>query len=56
MTFSQFISILRARWKLSLILFLVVVVGAIGLSLAWPKKYTAVASVVVDVKPDPIGG
>jgi polysaccharide biosynthesis transport protein len=54
MTFAQFLLILRARkwWALGIFGFIVttVVVG----SLLWPKKYTGEASVVVDVKPDPI--
>ena len=56
MTFSQFLSILRARWKLSAAVFLTTVLTAVVLSLVLPKKYTATASVVVDVKPDPISG
>lgn len=56
MTFSQFLSILRARWKLSLLVFATTVVTAVVLSLVLPKKYTAEASVVVDVKPDPVSG
>ena len=56
MTFSQFVAILRARWKLSAAVFFVTVAVAVTLSLVLPKKYLAVASVVVDVKPDPITG
>ncbi len=56
MTFSQFISILRARWKLSLLVFATTVATAVVLSLVLPKKYSAEASVVVDVKPDPVSG
>jgi chain length determinant protein EpsF len=57
MTFSQFISILKARW-ISALLVLVVTVGtAIGVSLILPKQYTATTAVIVDVKsPDPIMG
>lgn len=54
MTFGQFLSILRARWKVALLTFAVIVVATIGASVVWPKKYTAVASVVVDAKPDPV--
>lgn len=56
MTFTQFLSILRARWKLSAIVFALTVLTAVVLSLVLPKKYTATASVVVDIKPDPITG
>lgn len=53
MTFSQFLSILRARWRLIAYVFGGVLALAIVLSLVLPKQYTAVASVVVDSKPDP---
>jgi chain length determinant protein EpsF len=56
MTFTQFLSILRARWKLSALVFGLTVFAAVALSLVLPKKYTATASVVVDIKPDPITG
>jgi polysaccharide biosynthesis transport protein len=56
MTFTQFLSILRARWKLSALVFGLTVATAVLLSLVLPKKYTATASVVVDIKPDPITG
>lgn len=54
MTFSQFLSILRARKWLFLAVLLAVLVPAVVVSLLLPKKYTASASVVVDVKPDPL--
>lgn len=54
MTFFQFISILRARWKLCLGVFLGTIALAIVVSLVLPKRYKAEGSVVVDVKPDPI--
>jgi len=54
MTFKQFLSILAARKKLFLAVLISVVLPAIVLSLTLPKRYTAVASVVVDVKPDPL--
>lgn len=57
MTISQFIHIFRARWKLGLTLLVSVVVAAILFSVLWPKKYTATAEVVIDVRsPDPIQG
>ncbi|WP_022980362.1 Wzz/FepE/Etk N-terminal domain-containing protein, partial [Ideonella sp. B508-1] len=56
MSFSQFISILRARWRLSLLVLTVTVLATVVVSLYLPKRYTATASVVVEVKPDPISG
>ncbi|MET0520071.1 MAG: chain length determinant protein EpsF [Burkholderiaceae bacterium] len=56
MTFTQFFSILRARWKLSVLVFVLTVAAALAISLVLPKKFTAAASIVVDVKPDPISG
>lgn len=56
MTFSQFFSILRARWKLSALVLVAVVALSLAMSLLMSKKYTATASVVVDIKPDPISG
>ena len=56
MTFGQFLSILRARWWVALLVFLVVVGTTVGVSLLLPKNYTGTASVVIDVKPDPVIG
>lgn len=57
MTFSQFLAIMLARWRLALGIFVGVVALAITVSLLLPKRYTATASVVVDVKSmDPIAG
>ena len=54
MTFGQFLSILRARKWAALLVFLLVVVTTVVVSLLLPKQYTAAASIVVDVKPDPV--
>jgi succinoglycan biosynthesis transport protein ExoP len=54
MTFGQFLSILRARWLVALAVFLLVVLGTLAVSLLLPKQYKAIASVVVDYKPDPV--
>lgn len=55
MNFVQFLAILRARYKLALAAFLVVVVIALTVSLLVPKSYVASASVVVDsTRPDPL--
>lgn len=56
MTFTQFFAIMRARWHLSVLAFALTVAAAVAISLILPKKYTATASIVVDVKPDPISG
>lgn len=57
MSFSQFLSILRARWRSGAVVFAVTVLAAIVLSLVLPKKYTATAAMVVDVRtPDPVAG
>ena len=57
MTFSQFLTILRARIWIFLAVFLTIVVGAVALSLLLPKKYTASATMVLDSKGiDPVFG
>lgn len=54
MNFGQFIAVLRARWLLATVIFTTTVVLTVVVSLLLPKQYTAVASVVVDPKPDPV--
>jgi chain length determinant protein EpsF len=55
MSFQQFLTILRARSHLALLVLLLVVAGTVAASVLLPKRYTAVASVVVDVRsPDPV--
>ncbi len=54
MTFAQFLSILRARKWLALLVFTLVVATTVITSLLLPKSYTASASVVVDIKSDPL--
>lgn len=57
MTFNQFLVILRARWKLMLGIFLGIVLLTLIVTLIIPKRYTATAAVVIDVKsPDPMIG
>lgn len=57
MSFSQLISILRARWIIIATVLVVTVAVAVSVSLLLPKQYTADGAVVVDVKsPDPIVG
>ena len=54
MTFSQFGSILRARWWVAALVLALTVGTTLAVSLLLPKQYSATASVVVDFKPDPI--
>jgi chain length determinant protein EpsF len=54
MTFGQFLSILRARKAAALLVFLLVVATTVVVSLLLPKQYLGEASVVIDVKPDPV--
>lgn len=56
MNFSQFLSILRARRLLFFAVLLGVLLPVIVGSILWPKKYVGLASVVVDIRPDPISG
>jgi len=54
MTFSQFLSVLRARWFVAALVFALTVVVTVVVTLLLPKQYTGSSSVVVDVKPDPV--
>ena len=55
MSLSQFLSIMRARWWVALVVLLLTVVTAVGISLLLPKQYIATATVVVDQsRPDPV--
>lgn len=56
MTFDQFLSVLRARRWLILLVMLGVLIPVIAISLLLPKKYVGTASVVVEVRPDPVTG
>ncbi|MDO9002237.1 MAG: chain length determinant protein EpsF [Aquabacterium sp.] len=57
MTFEQLFAILRARWIIASGIFLLVLSSVTAFTLLKAKTYTAVASVVVDIKsPDPIAG
>lgn len=57
MTIQQLLLILRARYPVVLLVFLVTVVGTAVVSLLLPKQYTASAVVVLDVRsPDPVTG
>lgn len=57
MTLHQFLLILRARWVSALLVLLVTVGAALGVSLVLPKQFTATSAVMVDMRsPDPIAG
>ncbi len=57
MTFEQLIAVLRARWIIALGTLLVIFGTVAAFTWLMPKTYTAVASVLVDVKSaDPIAG
>jgi chain length determinant protein EpsF len=56
MSLNQVLVILHARWRVVFGVFGGVLVLVIGLSLAWPKQYTATSSLVVDAKSDPVAG
>ena len=54
MTFGQFLSFLRARWWVALVVFLITVFATLAINLSLPKQYRASSSVIVDFKPDPV--
>jgi polysaccharide biosynthesis transport protein len=54
MTFEQFLAVLRARIWVGVLIFTLVVGTTVTISLLLPKKYTAIATVVLELKPDPI--
>lgn len=57
MTLYQFLLILRARYKVILLVLLAAVAAAMLAGLLLPKKYTAQTSLLVDVRtPDPVAG
>jgi len=57
MTLHQFLLILRARYRVALMIILLAILAALAVSLVLPKKYTAQTAVLVDVRsPDPVAG
>lgn len=57
MTLQQFLLILRARYLVAILAFVVTVTTTVVISLMLPKQFTAGAAMVVDVKsPDPVSG
>lgn len=56
MTFSQFFTIVRARWVSGFAVLVVVLAVVISISLLLTKQYTSTASVLIDVKLPDLGG
>jgi succinoglycan biosynthesis transport protein ExoP len=54
MNFIQIFSILRARWLVGALVLAVTLLATLAISLLLPKQYSATATVVIDVKPDPV--
>lgn len=54
MTFNQFLRIIKARWVLVLAITALAVLTTLVVSLLLPKSYTASATVMADVRPDPV--
>jgi chain length determinant protein EpsF len=57
MTITQFLMVLRARWRLALLIWLGTFALVVGVSLMLEPQYVSTAAVVVDSKgSDPLGG
>lgn len=56
MNFQQILPIVWARRQVALLTLLATVVLTTLVSLVMPKQYVATSSVVLDIKPDPVGG
>jgi succinoglycan biosynthesis transport protein ExoP len=57
MNLTQFLLVLRARYRIVLIIFSVIVLGTLIVNLVLPKKYTATTSLVLNYKGvDPVTG
>lgn len=56
MSFSDFLRVVRARWILATSIFVAITLAALIGSLVWPKKYTAHAMLMIDLKVDPVAG
>ena len=54
MNLSHFLAVLRARWVSAVVVFGVVLVAAILYLVFATRVYTATASLLIDVKPDPV--
>ena len=57
MTLYQFLLIMRARYRLALLVTLLALLAAFAVNTMLPKKYTAQTALLVDVRsPDPVAG
>lgn len=56
MTFDQFFRIMRARWLLALTVVSAIIGLTLAITLLIPKSYRATATVMADMKPDPVTG
>lgn len=56
MTFSQFFTIVQARWKSGALVMLIVVAAAIAVTMMMKKQYTATSSVLIDVRTPDLSG
>lgn len=54
MNFANLIAVLRARWLPAVLAFVLVLGAAVAYTLLAPKMYTATATLVIDIKPDPV--
>ena len=54
MNLSHFLAVLRARWLSAVVVFAVVLAAAILYLVFATRVYTATASLLIDVKPDPV--
>ena len=54
MNFSHFLAVLRARWLAAVVVFACVLTAAILYLVFATRVYTATASLLIDVKPDPV--
>jgi len=54
MTLDQFFRIIKARWLLVVLVTLSVASLVVGLNLMLPKKYVSTASIMADLRPDPV--
>lgn len=53
---GELVRLVSARWKLILTLWLLTLATAAGVTAMLPRQYLANASLVLDIKPDPIAG
>ncbi len=54
MNLSHFLAVLRARWLSALVIFAIVLSAAVLYVVFATRVYTATASLLIDVKPDPV--